>query len=143
MKRIGKSPTVRSLEALRDQGYKAWIVEKWNQFARVRQDMGGFADIVGVHPKISGALAINSCSISDIDRHIKKYNRNEDLTVWLKAGNFFEIHGWYPWSNDERRDEVSIIDARWNRDTEAIDWIESDDVPEIEELKDDKEDNTV
>src|SRR5215472_3844766 len=43
------SPTQRSLAYLRQNGWTACVVEKWNQYARVRQDAFGFGDILAVH----------------------------------------------------------------------------------------------
>lgn len=42
------TPTARGLKYLRDLGYLAGVVEKWNPHARIRQDLFGFCDIVAV-----------------------------------------------------------------------------------------------
>lgn len=41
-----KSPTARALEQLRKEGYVAAVTEKWNQFAKIRQDLFGFIDLI-------------------------------------------------------------------------------------------------
>jgi hypothetical protein len=43
------SPTARSLAHLRELGYKARVVEKWNPWAKVRQDLFG-GDLIGLKP---------------------------------------------------------------------------------------------
>ena len=44
------SPTQRTLERMRDSGdYKlVQVVEHWNPFGRVRQDLFGIGDILGI-----------------------------------------------------------------------------------------------
>ena len=42
------SPTQRTLKKLRGMGFIAEIVEHWNAFAHIRQDLFGFADIAAV-----------------------------------------------------------------------------------------------
>ena len=41
---MASSPTQRSLKLLRDEGYTAQVVERWNPHARVRQDLFGVID---------------------------------------------------------------------------------------------------
>jgi hypothetical protein len=43
------SPTARSLAHLKALGYQAKVVEKWNPFAKIRQDLFG-ADILALKP---------------------------------------------------------------------------------------------
>lgn len=40
------SPTQRTLKWLRSEGYTVGITERWNTFARIRQDLFGFCDLV-------------------------------------------------------------------------------------------------
>lgn len=42
------SPTQRSLAVLRERGYIAQVVERWNPFARIRQDLFGVVDVLAV-----------------------------------------------------------------------------------------------
>ena len=50
------SPTQRSLAMLKRLGYAACVVERWNQYAKVRQDALGFIDILAAGD--GGILAI-------------------------------------------------------------------------------------
>lgn len=43
------SPTQRSLAHLKALGYHAKVVEKWNPFAKIRQDLFG-ADVLALKP---------------------------------------------------------------------------------------------
>jgi hypothetical protein len=42
------SPTKRTLAKLRKEGYLCAIVEKFNRFAGIRQDLFGFIDILAI-----------------------------------------------------------------------------------------------
>ena len=88
------TPSNRSTNHLKKQGFKTCVVEKYNSFAKFRSDMFGFGDIVAIHPALSGVLAINATTIPNISNHLKKYQDNESLKLWLQCGNRFVIHAW-------------------------------------------------
>lgn len=88
------SPTQRTLKSLRDDGYTAEVVEKWNAFARIRQDLFGIIDIVAVKPGIAGVLGVQTTSYSNVSARIKKALENKILPIWVGAGNRFVVHGW-------------------------------------------------
>ncbi len=88
------SPTVRTLKHLRDNGYVAEVVEKWNAFARIRQDLFGIIDVVAVKPGTVGVLGVQTTSYSNVSARIKKSMANKVLPVWVRAGNRFVVHGW-------------------------------------------------
>ena len=93
------SPTQRSLKWLRDRGGTAQVVEKWNPYAKVRQDLFGIIDIVcvGLKPQDGGKssiLGVQTTTGSNMDARIKKALQNESLCVWLDSGGGFEVHGW-------------------------------------------------
>ena len=88
------SPTQRSLKYLRDLGYVAQVVEHWNYFAKIRQDLFGIIDIVAIHPDKSGVLGVQTTSATNLSARVQKSKLNKVLPIWIKAGNFFEVHGW-------------------------------------------------
>lgn len=88
------SPTQRSLKLLRDEGYSAWIVEHWNAFVGIRQDLFGFIDIVAIREDVPGVLAIQTTSGNNLSARRKKISDNGYAKIWLKAGNKIQIHGW-------------------------------------------------
>src|SRR5271167_4627948 len=45
------SPTQRSLKLLRERGWTCQVVERWNQWAKVRQDLFGCLDILAISPR--------------------------------------------------------------------------------------------
>ena len=89
------SPTQRTLGALRNLGYICAIVEKWNAYARKRQDMFGIIDIVALAPG-RGVGGIQSCG-TDFAGHHKKFTeeRAQECIQWLETpGTFLEIWSW-------------------------------------------------
>lgn len=89
-------PTQRTLKELRENGWTCHIVEKWNSFAKIRQDFGGFGDILAYKPGRVGVLAIQTCADNggDVQRRVTKLTPLANVTTWLQAGNRLEIWGW-------------------------------------------------
>lgn len=86
------SPTQRSLALMRDLGYTAQVVEHWNPFAHVRQDLFGFGDVIafcGGHITL-----IQTTSGSNVAARREKIEAEPKALGWLKAGGKIEIHGW-------------------------------------------------
>lgn len=88
------TPSQRSLKLLKDQGYLAQVVERYNMYARVRIDLFGIIDIVAIHPNKKGVLGIQTTSASNFSARLHKAEIIMALKIWLKAGNEFVIHGW-------------------------------------------------
>jgi hypothetical protein len=77
------SPTSRTLEVLREQGYTVAIVEKWNPHVRIRQDLFGFIDILAI--KRDETLAVQATA-SGVSERIKKIMASEFLPKVREAG---------------------------------------------------------
>jgi hypothetical protein len=92
---MASKPTQRTLAVLRKDGYTCHIAEKWNAFARIRQDFGGFADILAYKPGVPGVFAIQTCADSgDVQKRVIKLMALENVRIWLLAENRVEIWGW-------------------------------------------------
>ena len=85
------SPTQRSLALLRKQGYTVAITEHWNQYARIRQDLFGFVDVLAVSERM---LAIQTTSGTNVSKRVKKIIELEAAREWLEAGHRIVVHGW-------------------------------------------------
>lgn len=86
------SPTQRSLELLRDEGYTAEITEHWNPFARIRKDLFGFVDILAVKDDVT--LGVQTTTGSNVKARINKIMLS-DNTPKLRGANWkLEVHGW-------------------------------------------------
>ena len=87
---------------LRKQGYDlVAVVEKWNRFAGVRQDLFGFGDVLAVRvPDSTKALSqgrfllIQCTSASNHSKRRAKILESDKATTWLNAGGIIEVHSW-------------------------------------------------
>ena len=86
-----KSPTQRSLEYLREQGYHCEIVEKWNPWRRIRQDLWGWCDILAIRRDEVLAVQVTS---SGVAARIKKIQESDTALRVREAGIRIEVHGW-------------------------------------------------
>jgi carbonic anhydrase len=102
------SPAQRSLKYLREQGYTAAITEHWNGFARIRQDLFGFVDIVAIRD--GETLAVQTTSYSNMAARIKKIAEHENVAVVRKANWRIEVHGWKK-NQKTKRWELTVKDV--------------------------------
>lgn len=86
------SPTQRTLKALRDQGYRVAIVEKWNPHARIRQDLYGCIDVLAIGN--SETRAVQCTSLQNLNPRIEKLTHHEALPDMRNAGWRIECWGW-------------------------------------------------
>ena len=84
------SPTQRSLEYLREQGYFCAIVEKWNSFTKQRQDLWGWCDILAIREKEVLAVQVTSSGVAE---RIKNIQESPSVALVRKAGIRIEVHG--------------------------------------------------
>lgn len=85
--------TKRAIQHLGKRGYTAANVEKWNHFAKVKNDLFGFADIIGF--SAHDVILVQTTSKSNMSARKKKIAANPIAEKWLKAGHNIEIQGWY------------------------------------------------
>jgi len=95
---VSISPTSRTLEYIRQQGWVADIVEQWNPYAGKfgqRKDMFGFGDIVAMGEK--SIIAIQSCGNS-FSEHNKKITKDEKVApnalLWIENGGRLLLIAW-------------------------------------------------
>lgn len=88
----GKSPTQRSLEYLREQGYLPEVVERFNSFTKQRKDLWTWCDILAIRK--DEVLAVQVTSTSNISARIKKIQESETVGRVRDAGIRIEVHGW-------------------------------------------------
>lgn len=86
------SPTQRALKHLREMGYQAQVVEKWNAFAKIRIDLFGCIDIVAVRPGVP-VLGVQCTSHSNISSRVEKSLVLGQM--WLSTGHAqLEVWAW-------------------------------------------------
>jgi hypothetical protein len=86
------TPTARTLEELRRQGYTAAVVEHWNPWAKIRQDLYGFIDVLAIKEDETGVFAVQTTDHAA--NRMDKAQASPNLRVWLASGNRFEVWGW-------------------------------------------------
>lgn len=88
------SPTQLTLKRLRSAGWSCAIGEKWNAFAKIRQDLYGFGDILCCKrgcPK----LLVQCTSLSNVSSRKLKILANEVADIWTDGGrDRVEVWGW-------------------------------------------------
>lgn len=77
---------------MRDAGYLAAVVEKFNHHAKVRQDLFGVVDVLAIGP--DGTLAVQATSYSNVSSRVRKIAEHENTAAIREAGWRFEVHGW-------------------------------------------------
>lgn len=95
----GKSPTQRTLALLKAEGWTAAIVEKWNPWAKIRQDLFGCIDILAIIPphSIYAKGEIKGVQATSSSNHSARVNKSiaiPALKTWLRAGGVFEVWSW-------------------------------------------------
>lgn len=86
------SPMALSLDKLRGEGYLPWKTETWNSFARIRQDLWGFCDAIGVGR--SGVIAVQCTSWDNVSSRVKKIAESEHIGPVREAGIKVVVWGW-------------------------------------------------
>lgn len=86
------NPTQLSLRALKEDGWTAEKVERWNSHARVMNDLFGFIDIVAVRG--STTLAVQATSRSNVSARVRKIADSPMVGPVREAGWAIEVWGW-------------------------------------------------
>lgn len=84
--------TPKSLALLREEGWQTTVVEHWNAFLKIRHDLFGIFDLLGVGSE--GTIAVQVCARSSIATRARKIADSDTIAAVRKAGWRVEIHGW-------------------------------------------------
>lgn len=93
-KRSTTSPTQRSLALMRERGYVAEVVERWNPHARIRQDLFGVVDIVCLGNGETVAVQATSDNGGSMARRARKIAESAHLGALRRAGWRIVVQGW-------------------------------------------------
>src|SRR3990167_6595315 len=95
-KKSSTSPTQLSLKELRKRGYMASVVEKFNPWVKVRQDLFSFGDILAVHPERKEFLLIQATTGEggNVAERVRKVGGHKNAKVWVEAGGKVFVWGW-------------------------------------------------
>ena len=101
----------RSVKYLKDNGYLVQIVERWNHFAKVRQDMFGWIDIVAVKPG-KPILGVQTTTGNMAAVRLDKARGNEALKAWISGGGQLVVHSWDKRGPRGKRKVWTVVE-RW------------------------------
>lgn len=86
------SPTQRTMALMRERGYKVEVTERWNPFAKCRQDLFGFIDLLCL--KEGEVCGVQATSYSNISARVKKIAEHEHVGAVRAAGIRILVIGW-------------------------------------------------
>lgn len=86
------SPCQRSLKKWRDAGWLVAVVEHWNQYAFIRQDLFGMFDLLAIKDNIT--FGIQTTSMGNIEARCEKLRSNPLLTRWCQGDRRAIVEGW-------------------------------------------------
>jgi len=89
---MSSSPTQRSLKLMRERGYLCEITERWNPFAKIRQDLFNFVDVLCI--KDGETVAVQTTSYSNISARVKKISELDTAPIVKLAGWKIIVQGW-------------------------------------------------
>lgn len=90
---IGMTPTARSLEYARKQGWIASVCERYCSYTRRRYDLFGVFDLIVLDDRW-GCIGVQVTSGSHVSNRIHKMEASEECTRWLASGLRAEVWGW-------------------------------------------------
>ena len=89
---MASSPTQRTLDSLRKDGWHCAIVEKWNPHTRTRADLWGFCDILAI--RRNEILAVQCTSGGNMSKRVDKITGHENTPKVREAGIRIQVWGW-------------------------------------------------
>ena len=109
------TPTSRTLEYLRNEGYIAQVVEMWIPHSRTRRDLFGFIDIVAIAE--GETIGVQATSTGNMGARVKKILDLPESRLWLDAGNKILVIGFKKYKK--------AVDRKFYRPT--LRWVTGDD----------------
>ena len=90
-KKKGVSPLQRSKKYLEEAGFTVAIVERWNPWAKVRQDLFGILDLLAISHL--GTLGVQVTTMGHKQEHIDKMMAHPNLQRILDVWEV-KLHSW-------------------------------------------------
>mgnify|MGYP001584489199 FL=1 len=87
------TPTQRSLQKMRAEGWFCAITERWNPWAKIRQDLFGFVDLLCFKGDIT--LAVQVTTGDNVSARLAKIGQSQAAQLWLESPTRrIAVHGW-------------------------------------------------
>lgn len=91
-KKKSKLPGQRTMEAMRAAGYDVGVVERWNQYAMIRQDLFNFIDLIAMGR--GGIIAVQATSMANRSARVAKILAEPKARHWLSCGGRVQVWAW-------------------------------------------------
>ena len=101
------SPTQLSLAMLREDGWFCWITEHYNYYAKIRQDLWGFVDIIALKP--GQILGVQTTTATNMSARINKIADHENVGKVRDANIMIHVHGWH--QDDKKKWHCKVKDV--------------------------------
>ena len=91
-----KSTTERSLKYLRAQGWCCFVAERWNAFAKIRQDAFGFGDLL-CFVSFGAYKGIWLVQVTSGSNHVKRKTKLLGIPAskgWLESSGRIAVLSW-------------------------------------------------
>lgn len=102
---------------MRARGYLCQVTEHWNPFARIRQDLFGFIDVLCI--KDGEIVGVQTTSRSNVSNRYNKIKDHDNIWPVLDSGIRVVIHGWG--KNKSNRWEVREVEVKIEQGAEMVD----------------------
>lgn len=86
------SPTARTLQLLRERGYRCQVVEQTIPKTFIKRDLFSLWDVLAIRD--SETLAVQVTSGSNVAARLQKISESEAIADCRKAGWSLAVHGW-------------------------------------------------
>lgn len=117
------SPTQRTLKYLRDKGYIVAITERWNAFAKIRQDLFGCLDLVALDTANQKIIGVQTTSTPNMAARIEKIKALSEAKAWSACGGKLLVIGW---AKRGARGERKVWTPKVVRLVFSLSWYEFD-----------------
>ena len=89
---MAASPTQLTLKLMQARGYTCAVVEHWNSWAKIRQDLFGFIDVLCI--KEGEVIGVQTTSKTNISARYNKIKEHDNIWWVLDSGIRVLIQGW-------------------------------------------------
>lgn len=103
------TPTSRTLNWCRKQGWIAGVVEHWIPRLRIRRDLFGVFDVIAAGPGL--IYGIQTTSGSNVSKRLDKIAGTPEAKVWIESGGAILVHGWRRPTKTRRKWSLRIVEA--------------------------------
>ena len=86
------TPTQRTLKHMRERGYTCQVVEHWNPWEKIRQDLFGFGDVLCLGD--NEVVMVQATSYSNVSARVTKIADHENTPAVRKANIRILVQGW-------------------------------------------------